>query len=98
MQDKDGTCYLCKLFNGDDSRKYTQEHHIFNAANRKLSESYGLKVYLCLSHHTEGPEAVHNNSLNMLILKKIGQKTFQCAYPDKNFREIFGKNYLEDNE
>lgn len=95
MQQKDGTCYLCKLFNDDYRVQTVQEHHVFNAANRKLSEKFGLKVYLCLQHHTEGPEAVHNNAFNMNALKQLGQKTFEVNYPELDFRKIFGKNYLE---
>lgn len=85
---------------GDYSNKlFTQEHHIFgNTANRPLSEKYGLKVYLCLYHHTEGPEAVHKNKDNMEYLHRIGQKTFEEKYPDLKFRKIFGKNYIWQQE
>lgn len=52
---KEGTCYLCKRLCGDYYRKTTQEHHaIFGTAGRRLSERYGLKVYLCMEHHTTG--------------------------------------------
>jgi hypothetical protein len=95
MQPKDGTCYLCELLKQDCSKKYVEEHHIFgNHANRKLSEKYGLKVYLCIWHHTEGKEAVHNNAEMKNLLHKRGQKAFEKHYPDLDFRQIFGKNYL----
>ena len=61
---QDGTCYLCMLLHDDHGRKQTQEHHVFyGTANRKISEKYGLKAYLCLEHHTYdgGSEAVHRN-------------------------------------
>lgn len=90
-----GQCFLCVLLDGDTSRKYTEEHHVFfGTANRRLSEKYGLKVRLCVKHHREGPEAVHNNQQIRERLCRIGQRAFEKAYPDKNFREIFGKNYL----
>ena len=81
---------------GDDSNKlFTQEHHIFgNTANRRLSEKYGLKVYLCIYHHTEGPEAVHNNKENMEYLHRIGQKTFKEKYPNLSFMKIFRENHI----
>jgi len=95
MQEKDGTCYLCGLLNQDFSRKYTEEHHIFgNHANRKISERYGLKVQLCIWHHREGDDAVHNNAEMMDILHQAGQRAFEKKYPDLDFRKIFGKNYL----
>lgn len=94
MHKKDGTCYLCRM-EGDYSTKYTEEHHIFGGvANRKISERYGLKVQLCLYHHTVGKEAVHNNHENMMRLKALGQQAFERKYPTLNFREIFGKNYI----
>lgn len=91
----DKTCYLCKLFNGDFSEKNNlQEHHVFGAGNRTLSTKYGLLVYLCIYHHTEGPEAVHNNAFNMDCLHQLGQKTFEVNYPNLDFKEVFGRNYL----
>lgn len=49
MQDKeDGQCYLCRILHGDYSIKpVREEHHVIGGtANRRLSEKYGLKVYL----------------------------------------------------
>jgi len=79
---------------GDISEKYTEEHHIFGGANRKLSTKYGLTVRLCIYHHREGKEAVHNNHEKMMYLKALGQQAFEKKYPTLNFREIFGKNYI----
>lgn len=93
---QDGTCYLCMMLHSDFSRKLTQEHHvIFGNANRKLSERYGLKVYLCLEHHEVGEEAVHINAENALLVKKEAQKAFEKRWPELDFRKIFGKNFLE---
>lgn len=97
MHDKsDGTCYLCMLLHEDHSRKQTQEHHVFyGTANRKLSEKYGLKVYLCMEHHTYdgGPEAVHRNNDIDTRLKEMAQIDFETKYPTLCFRAIFGKTY-----
>lgn len=97
---KDRTCYLCMMLHGDDSMKAVlQEHHIFGGtANRKLSERYGLKVYLCLDHHLTGTEAVHMNAKVAVLLKREGQRAFQKKYADKDFMKIFGKNYLTDKD
>lgn len=54
IQRKDGRCYLCMLLNEDNGAKKTQEHHIFGGSNRDHSEETGLKVHLCLEHHTAG--------------------------------------------
>lgn len=101
MHQKDGTCYLCMKLHADYSMKQTQEHHaIHGAGRRKLSEKYGLKVQLCLRHHTAdgGPEAVHKNAEIDLLVKKDAQKAFEKRWPALDFRGIFGKNYLEEND
>ena len=101
MHDKrDRTCYLCMMLHDDDNMKAVlQEHHIFGGtANRKISEKYGLKVYLCLDHHLTGTEAVHRNAGVAILLKQEGQRTFQRRYPDMDFMKIFGKSYLADED
>lgn len=96
MQEKDRTCYLCRKLNGDLSRKRDiHEHHVFGGtANRKLSEQYGLKVYLCPDHHLTGPDAVHRNTRTMTMIRKDGQEAFVRHYPELDFVELFGKSYL----
>lgn len=97
MQEKNGTCYLCRLLEDDDFPKLTQEHHVvFGTSGRALSEKYGLKVYLCLRHHLHdgGPDAVHRNPQIRKLLCEKAQIEFEKHYPGKSFREIFGKNYI----
>lgn len=100
MQTKDGRCYLCKKLHDDYATKPTHEHHVvFGNANRKLSEKYGLKVYLCIAkHHEWGAEAVHINGQIRKELCADGQRAFEKRFPDKNFREIFGRNYIYQGE
>lgn len=101
MQDKEaGQCYLCCLLHRDYSIKTVrQEHHVMGGtANRKLSEKYGLKVYLCPWHHLYGPEAVHKNAEIAEMLHKEAQKAFMRSYPELDFRATFGKNYLTESE
>ncbi len=101
MHKKDGTCYLCMMLRSDYSEKQTQEHHaVYGMGRRKLSEKYGLKVYLCFRHHTAdgGLEAVHRNAETDLLVKKEAQKAFEKRWKALEFREIFGKNYLEEKD
>lgn len=94
MQTKKRECYICKMLNDDPFPKETEEHHIFyGTANRKLSEKFGLKVYLCLMHHRTGKNAVHMDKNMDIWLKGQGQIAFKKKYPDLDFRQIFGKNY-----
>lgn len=97
---KDRTCFLCMMLHGDDSYKdVLHEHHvIFGWANRRLSERYGLKVYLCLQHHEIGSEAIHHNDEISDMVQAYAQRAFEKKWPEKNFREIFGRNYILNAE
>ena len=59
------------------------------------------ECYLCGSrgylerHHQDSREGVHHNREKMRKLQKIGQQAFEQTYPGKDFRQIFGRNYLE---
>lgn len=97
---KDRTCFLCMMLHNDDIPKADlQEHHVIHGwANRRLSEKYGLKVYLCLYHHEIGREAVHQNADINKMLKAYAQRAFEKKWPEKDFYLIFGKNYVLEAE
>lgn len=87
---KERECFVC------GSRIWLECHHILSGnPNRKLSEKYGLKVYLCHYCHNEPPNGVHFNKANRLKLQQIAQKAFINTYPELDFVRIFGKNYLD---
>lgn len=81
-------CFICK------GTYWLEEHHIFGGSNRKKSEKYGLKVFLCHRHHNEAPFGVHFNKELMQKFHDLGQRTFEEHYPDKSFLLEFGRNYL----
>ena len=89
IMQKEKECYVC------ESTCNLQEHHIlYGTANRKLSEKYGLKVWLCQEHHTGG-SGVHFNKDLDLQLKKLAQERFEAVYgANTRFADVFGKNYL----
>jgi hypothetical protein len=83
-------CYITKATEG------LHKHHIFGGANRKLSEQYGLYVYLVPRLHNMSDDGVHFNREFDLRLKREGQMKFESLYGSReDFRRIFGKNYLE---
>lgn len=94
MHTKDRGCYLCEKLGQHQSGTYLEEHHCLNGPNRKLSEHYGLKVYLCLIHHRHSSQAVHNNIEMKKMLCEDAQRAFEAKWPELSFREIFGKNYI----
>ena len=93
-------CYMCMKLHGDYRRRSNlEEHHVlYGAGRRKLSEKYGLKVYLCHEHHNDehSKEAVHFNRENRILLCKAAQRAFKEHFPEKDFTEIFGRNYLQE--
>lgn len=71
------------------------EHHIiYGTANRKLSEKYGLKVWLCGKHHNLSNEGVHFNKELDMRLKQLAQRRFEEEYPEEDFLRVFGRNFL----
>ncbi len=72
-----------------------ERHHIFMGnPDRKLSEKYGLWVWLRVDYHKFSDYAVHNNRKLDLTLKRIGQQAFEDKYSHEEFMEVFMRNYL----
>lgn len=89
------TCYLCvALHDNWNEHRILDEHHVFGGPNRKNSEEYGLKVYLCNDHHIYGPEAVHNNARIRHEMQRMAQREFEKRYDHAKFMEVFGRNFL----
>ena len=86
IQDKE-ECWFCK-------DTFVEEHHCFGGANRKFSEKYGLKVYLCHNHHNEPPFGVHFNKEAMDKIRRVAQAKFEETHTREEFMRIFGRNYL----
>ena len=82
-------CYVCGRCD------QLHDHHIFfGSANRKKSEEYGLKVWLCYEHHT-GKNGVHFNKELDNKLKRLAQTYFEENLGDREvFRTEFGKSWL----
>lgn len=87
---KDKQCLVC------GTTYNLHSHHIFfGTANRKQSEKYGLKVWLCAYHHNMSNEGVHFNKHLDNHLKQMGQRHFEARYGSRDmFIEKFGKSYL----
>lgn len=81
-------CFMCHR-TGD-----LHSHHIFGGPNRKWSEKYGLKIWLCPEHHNMSDNGVHFNKALDLQIKQIAQREFEDTYTREDFMRIFGKNYL----
>ena len=81
-------CYIC-------GSPYVEEHHVFfGTSNRKNSEKYGLKVFLCPEHH-RGNHGAHRNKGVDTYLKITAQSIFERTHTREEFMQIFGRNYIE---
>ena len=85
----DKVCYVC-----GETRLLHKHHIFFGTANREQSEKYGCWVWLCYAHHNGSNAGVHFNKKLDDRLKRTAQEKFIEKYKDKDFRTIFGKNYL----
>lgn len=89
-------CYICKR-NARAEYFGLDEHHVFGGfGKRKLSEKYGLKVYLCHDRcHLNG---VHKNAkLNRALKANVQKKAMKhYGWSIADFRAIFGKNYITE--
>ena len=81
-------CYVC-------GRQYgLEKHHVFaGVANRRLSERWGLWIFLCDSCHRSKEGAQYEQKLN-LRLKQEAQEAFEKLHGHDLFMDIFKKNYL----
>jgi hypothetical protein len=71
-----------------------EEHHVFEGSRRRASETYGMKVYLCLEHHRGRPRGVHADAAFAAWLKREAQKIFERRYGHDVFMQVFKKNYI----
>lgn len=82
-------CFVCHRLIG------LHEHHIYEGtANRKISEKYGMKIWLCPFHHNMSNEGIHFNKELDLSVKQYAQEIFEQTHTREEFRSLFGKSYL----
>lgn len=83
-------CFVCKR------EQELHDHHIFyGTANRKLSQQWGFKVWLCAAHHNMSKEGVHFNPELDQQIKGMAQTYFEKNKGNRaTFIRIFGRSYL----
>jgi len=80
-------CWVCGRVTG------LEKHHVMGGPNRRLSEEYGLTVWLCREHHT-GDTGVHHDRDLSLQLRQAAQVAFERDHSREEWMRIFGRNYL----
>lgn len=90
-------CYICRELYNVVTVRGLEEHHIFQAPRRLLSERYGLKVYLCRQHHNAQREySAHFDAGLQAWLKSRAQQAFEAEYGHDAWMAAFGKDYTND--
>ena len=85
---RDERCFFCGRTIG------LERHHILGGvANRKLSEKFGLWVWLCQNCHTGSDGAQYDRKKNQ-SLKRLGQIAFEARHSHDEWMDIFKKNYI----
>ena len=85
-------CYICGC-----CRNLESHHIFFGNPNRKWSEKYGLKVWLCPYDHRDNKNGVHGQAVEKRrYLEQIAQRVFEKNHSREEFVRIFGENYLDD--
>ncbi len=85
-------CYVCGMTRG------LERHHVFEGtANRRVSEEYGMVVYLCRAHH-RGNDAVcrgvhFNRELRERLQAEMQQK-FEREHSREEFKRLFGRSFI----
>ena len=70
-------------------------HHIYEGCRRKASDKWGCWVYLRHDIHM----AIHQRDTDILNdLKQICQYRFESLYGHEKFMQVFGKNYIMEDE
>ena len=80
-------CFICHRFG------ITEEHHMLSGnSNRKISESLGLKIYICPFCHRD----LHDKNRELeLYVKRLAQIKYEETYGTRtDFIKQFGKSYL----
>ena len=84
-------CYIC----GKSNCKLDMHHCLSGSSNRKWSEKFGLKIWLCPECHKALHDKDNNDNDYELQIKQLGQRTFEEKIGTREeFRKYFNKSWL----
>lgn len=90
IQDK-RECWVCHTTHG------LHLHHIYQAANRNISDKNGFVVYLCGYHHNLSNNGIHFNKELGLKVKRLCQEKYESmGHTREDFIRLIGKSYILD--
>lgn len=81
-------CYVTEQTDG------LHKHHIYGAANRKISEENGFWVWLVPEYHNMSDRGVHFDKEFDTLLKQECQAKFEETHSREEFMKLIGRSYL----
>ena len=88
-------CINEACFFTETPKEYCVVHHIFNGnPNRKLSEKWGMKIYVVPRWHNFEDYSIHMNEETDLIVKRYGQEIFEAEHGHDKFVKTFGRSWI----
>lgn len=85
-------CYKCKTPLG------LHLHHIYEGANRRISDRNGFTIYLCGKHHNLSNDGIHFNKEYDLCVKRECQRRYEESHSREEFMKLIGRNYLDEED
>ena len=84
-------CWVCGCKNN-----LHLHHTLYGGDKRRLSDKYGLTIWLCSKHHNMSDEGVHYNKELDLRVKQMAQMECMQHYnmSMEEWLKIFRRNYL----
>ena len=78
------------------STENLDRHHIYFAANRRISEENGFWVWLRHDYHIEDSpnKTPHNCRMTDLYLKEMCQREYEKPHSREEFIKLIGRSYL----
>ena len=71
-------------------------HHIYGAANRKISDKNGFWIWLTGELHNQNSRIdIHHNKEFDLRIKRICQSRYEEHHYRYEFLKLIGRNYLD---
>lgn len=88
-----GKCYIT------GAMERVEAHHIFGAANKRLSEEYGFMVPLRWDWHREAAYSIHKDRAFSVRMKRLCQEHYVrvLGKSEDEWRSEFGRWYTEED-
>lgn len=74
---------------------HLHKHHIFGGGRRKISEKWGLWIWLTGEYHNLSSHGIHFDAKLDRLVKTQCQQRFEELHGHGQWMKVIGKNYRE---